>query len=87
VPAAPVLKPEDVVKNEQFISRDMFIEVEHPTLGKIKVLNFPMKFSESPGKVYGPAPALGQHNEEILTKILRYKPEEVEQLRKEGVIT
>ena len=87
VPVAPVLKPEDVVKNEQFIARDMFVEVEHPTLGKIRVVNFPVKFSESPGRVYGPAPALGQHNEEILTKLLHYKPEEIEQLRKEGVIT
>jgi len=87
VPAAPVLKPEQVVKNEQLVAREMFVEVEHPTLGKIKVVNFPVKFSETPGKVESAAPMLGQHNAEILTKLLNYKPEEIEDLKKGGVIT
>ncbi len=87
VPVAPVLRIEQVVENEHFKARDMFVEVEHPTLGKIKVPNFPVKFSETPGRVWGPAPMLGQHNEEILTKLLHYTPEEIEALRKEGVIT
>ncbi len=34
-----------------------------------------------------PAPLLGQHNEEILTQILGYSKEQVEELKKEGVIT
>ena len=87
VPAAPVLRPEEVVNNEQFVAREMFVEVETPTLGKFKVPNFPVKLSETPGKVYGPSPALGQHNEEVLTQLLHYSKEDVETLRKEGVIS
>jgi len=87
VPVAPVLRIEQVVENEHLKARNMFVEVEHPTLGKIKVPNFPVKFSETPGRVWGPAPMLGQHNEEILTKLLHYTPEQIEALRKEGVIT
>lgn len=87
IPVAPVLRIEQVVENEQLLAREMFVEVEHPKLGKVKVTNFPVKFSETPGKVQGPAPLLGQHNEEILTTLLHYTPEEIENLRKEGVIT
>lgn len=87
VPVAPVLRIEEVVENEHFKAREMFVEVEHPTLGRIKVTNFPVKFSETTERVSGPAPLLGQHNEEVLTQLLNYKSKEVEELRKEGVIT
>jgi len=87
VPAAPVLRMEQVVQNEQLVARDMFVEIEHPTLGKIKVVNFPVKFSETPGKIESAAPTLGQHNAEILTALLNYKPEEIEDLKKGGIIT
>ena len=50
------------------------------------MLNFPVKFSETPGEVHSPAPLLGQHNREILVNYLGYTEEEVEQLEKEGVI-
>jgi len=64
----------------------MFVEVEHPKMGKIKVMNFPVKLSETPGQVVSPAPLLGQHNKEILMNYLGYTEEEVAQLLKEGVI-
>lgn len=87
VPAAPVLRPEQVVTNEQYMAREMFVDVEYPTLGKFKMPNFPVKFSESPGEVYSPAPGLGQHNKEILMSMLGHSEEQVEQLKKEGVIS
>lgn len=87
VPAAPVLRPEEVVNNEHFEAREMFVEVENPNLGKFKVPNFPVKFSETPGKIYGVSPALGQHNLEVLTQLLHYSKEDVDTLRKEGVIS
>ena len=87
VPAAPVLRPEQVVTNEQYMAREMFVDVEYPTLGKFKMPNFPVKFSESPGEVYSPAPGLGQHNKEILMSMLGHSEEQVEQLKKEGVVS
>ena len=87
VPAAPVLRPEQVVTNEQYMAREMFVDVEYPTLGKFKMPNFPVKFSESPGEVYSPAPGLGQHNKEILMSMVGHSEEQVEQLKKEGVVS
>ena len=41
------------------------------------------KLSESPGRVQGPAPLLGEHNREILTTLLGYSDEEVDKLYEE----
>ena len=86
LPVAPILYASEAVKDPHILSRDMFVEVEHPKMGKIKVMNFPVKLSETPGQVVSPAPLLGQHNKEILMNYLGYTEEEVAQLLKEGVI-
>jgi len=52
----------------------------------VKTTGFPIKFSETPGKVDGPDPMLGQHTEEILSTLLGYSDEEIEGLRREGVV-
>jgi CoA:oxalate CoA-transferase len=86
LPVAPVLYASETVKDPQFIARNMLVEVDHPKLGRIKVMNFPVKFSETPGEVRTAAPLLGQHNREILKNYLGYSDEEIMQLLKEGVI-
>lgn len=85
VPVAPILHLDEVVKNPHILARGMFVEVEHPKAGKVKVANFPVKFSESPTEVREPAPLLGQHNIEILSGLLGYSKEEIIKLEKEGV--
>jgi len=86
IPVAPVLAMDKVVTNPQVLARDMIVEVEHPQAGRIKVLGFPIKFSETPGKVEKPPALLGQHNEEILSTLLGYTKEQIAELRKEKVI-
>lgn len=53
----------------------------------MRLPDFPIKFSKTPGEVSTPAPTPGQHNEEILSTYLGYSKEEIEALRKDGVIT
>jgi crotonobetainyl-CoA:carnitine CoA-transferase CaiB-like acyl-CoA transferase len=55
-------------------------------MGKIKVVNFPVKLSETPGEIVSAAPLLGQNNKEILMDYLGYTEEQVDQLTKAGVI-
>jgi len=86
LPIAPIYYASEATSDPHVIARDMFVELEHPTLGKIKVVNFPVKLSETPGEVVSVAPLLGQHNKEILMKYLDYTEEEVDQLTKAGVI-
>ena len=63
------------------------MEMEHPKAGKIKLINFPVKFSETKAQVKTPAPLLGQHNKEILTEILGYSEEKIKELVSKGIIS
>ena len=58
--------------------------VEDPVLGKIKSWN-PIKMHSTPGSVEHSAPTLGQHNEEILSK-LGYSEETIRNMAENGVI-
>ena len=86
VPVGKVHNIEEVFENEQAKAREMFVNVDHPTLGEIIQPGFPIKFSETPGDNTAPAPLLGQHNAEVYGKLLGLTEEEVDSLRREGVI-
>jgi len=61
-------------------ARNMFIEMEHPVAGTVKVTNNAIKMSATPSTLRLPSPLLGQHNEEILTS-LGYTNEEIERMK------
>lgn len=86
IPVAPVYQVDEVVKDPHLIARGMFVEVEHPKAGKVKVPNFPVKLSETPGVIVSAAPLLGQHNREILMGVLGYTEERIKELEMAGVI-
>jgi len=86
LPVAPVYYASEATKDPHVLSRNMFTEVVHPKAGKIKVVNFPVKLSETPGQVVSAAPLLGQNNKEVLINYLGYTEADIEQLTKEGVI-
>ncbi len=86
VPVAPVYNLDDVVKDEHLIERNMFTTVEHMNAGPVKVVNFPIKFSKTPGQVKTAAPVIGQHNKEILGSILGYDEEKIAALKKANAI-
>jgi len=87
MPVAEIYSVKELVNDPHLIERGMFTEVEHPKAGTIKVTNFPVKFSETPGEIQTATPLLGQHNEEILSKILGYTEEQIQNLEKAGVIS
>ena len=86
VPVAPVLDLDQVKANEHSKAREMFVKVDHPTLGEVSLPGFPIKFSETKGDMTMPAPLLGQHNEEVYSELLGISKERLEELRKEGVV-
>ena len=86
VPVAPVYNVDDVVKDEHLIERNMFTKVQHKKAGEVKVVNFPVKFSETPAYVKEAAPVIGQHNEEILVNLLGYDAEKIMALKKANAI-
>ncbi len=86
VPVAPVYNVDDVVRDPHLNSRDMFVEVDHRAAGKVKVVNFPVKFSETPCEVREAAPVLGQHDEDLLRNILGYDESKIDELKKANAI-
>ena len=83
-------KSKEVFEAEQTIARKMVVEMEHPIVGKIKLINSPVKLASVPVDEYSsaaPAPVLGQHTDEVLRDTLGYTAQEVQQLKNEGVIT
>ena len=85
VPCGPVHDMVQALSDPQTIAREMVVEVIHPTLGPVKTLGLPVKFSETPGKVRAAAPLYGQHTREILTKY-GFSTEEIDALSNEGAI-
>ncbi len=85
VPCGPVHSVEAVFQDPQILAQRMFLDVAHPGHGIVRMLGFPMKLSATPCMVRRPAPALGQHSDEILAE-LDFPPAERDSLRQEGVI-
>lgn len=69
LPAGPVLTVPQMHADPQARARDMIVQTDHPVAGPVQALGLPVKFSETPGKVQGAAPLLGQHSRIILEEI------------------
>jgi formyl-CoA transferase len=86
VPCAPVQTIDQVFQAPQVLQRDMLIEVEHPTAGKVRMAGIPVKFSVTPASVRMPPPLLGEHNDAILRTWLDMSAASIDELKKEKVI-
>jgi crotonobetainyl-CoA:carnitine CoA-transferase CaiB-like acyl-CoA transferase len=86
VPCAPVQTIDQVFAAPQVLHRNMLVEVEHPTAGKVKLAGIPVKFSVTPASVRLPPPLLGEHNDDVLSSWLGMKTEEIHRLKEKGVI-
>jgi formyl-CoA transferase len=86
VPCAPVQTIDQVFQAPQILQRDMLIQVDHPTAGKIRMAGIPVKFSVTPATVRRPPPLLGEHNDKILKNWLGMSAASIDELKKEKVI-
>jgi CoA:oxalate CoA-transferase len=86
IPAGTVMSMQELLEDEHVKVRELAPEVEHPVIGKFRTIGIPMKFNKTPGDVtMRPAPALGEHSEEILKEI-GYPEEKIAGLMSLGVI-
>jgi crotonobetainyl-CoA:carnitine CoA-transferase CaiB-like acyl-CoA transferase len=85
VPHAPILGVTNALSQPQAAHREMVVEVEHPTLGAIPIVNRPIKFDEAQPRPEAP-PVLGQHTDAILADVLGLSPEQIAALRASGAI-
>ena len=85
VPCGPINELSDVFADPQVTSRNMLLEIPHPTLGKIKQAGIPIKFSGGQDSIDRHPPLLGEHTGEVLLK-LGYSEDDLARLRQEEVI-
>jgi crotonobetainyl-CoA:carnitine CoA-transferase CaiB-like acyl-CoA transferase len=87
VPHAPILGVTAALAQPQSVAREMVVEVDHQTLGKIPIVSRSIKF---PGEQQPPPeapPVLGQHSNEVLREILGLSDERISELRAGKVVS
>lgn len=86
VPCGSVRDLAELFADPQVAARHMVADVNHATLGRLRVLGTPLKLSETPVSIRSAPPTLGQHTADVLVNDLRLTPADVEGLRTQGVI-
>ena len=69
VPAAPINTLDEVFADPQVKTYGFPIEVEHPKMGKMKLIGNAVDMSRTPPSIDRPPPVLGEHTEEILADL------------------
>ena len=83
IPAGPIYNVRQITEDKHIaIEREMFVEIEHPVIGKMKVNGNPIKLMDNMPEISKPAPTLGQHNEEIFCGLLKHSEEQIKEWRK-----
>ncbi len=86
IAAAPVFTAEDIVNDPHIKSRNMLVEITTDSGEAALAAGNPIKMAGVRDRTDTPLPSLGEHTNEILASELRMPLEEIEELRKEGVI-
>ena len=85
VPSGPIYNVKDMFRDEHFIKRGLFEQVE--INGKpLKIPAILPRLARTPGGTRWPGPELGSHNKEILGDLLGLSDSEITSLNEEGVI-
>ncbi|CAH1788937.1 unnamed protein product, partial [Owenia fusiformis] len=85
-PYGPINNIEQVFNDPQVQHCDLIQEMEHSTVGNIKIPGPAVKYSESKTVLQGAPPTLGQHTSEVLTNMLGYSTEQLERLYNNGTV-
>ena len=86
VPAAPVNNMAEMVADPQVQAREMFVEHDDPTYGRLMLTGTPLKMSRTPGRVRSLAPRPGEHNEDIFVGLLGHSREDLARWQADGVV-
>jgi formyl-CoA transferase len=86
IPVGPILSMKEIAEDESLKKTGTIVEVDHPTRGKYLTVGNPIKMSDSISDVKR-SPLLGEHTDEVLTKVLGYSAKELAEIKASGAIT
>ncbi len=81
---SPVYDYADVANEPQVQENEYLTEMDHPAMGRVKTVGFPVQFSKTPASVRSAAPGFGAHTEEVLLETGGYSWEDITRLREQG---
>jgi crotonobetainyl-CoA:carnitine CoA-transferase CaiB-like acyl-CoA transferase len=87
VPCLPVNSVADFCADPHAAARGFFVDAEHPYLGRYRLAGAPYQFSEAGWALARPAPRVGEHSRDVLTRDLGYPDERVARMVADGVVT
>src|SRR3954463_9666016 len=86
IPVGPILSMKEIAEEPSLRKTGTVVEVDHPTRGKYLTVGNPIKMSDSISEVKR-SPLLGEHTDEILSKVLGFEKNEVAKIKASGAIT
>jgi formyl-CoA transferase len=86
VPCGLVKFAEELYDDPQVAANGLLVDVEHPTVGKLKMAGAPFEFRGTPLEIHRGPPSLSQHADEILSE-LGYTTIEAQEFRDRGIVT
>ena len=66
MPCGPVLTRNQMIRHPHIAALELLEEYDHPQAGRLRQARNAARFSGTPAGIRRPAPALGEHTEEVL---------------------
>jgi crotonobetainyl-CoA:carnitine CoA-transferase CaiB-like acyl-CoA transferase len=85
VPCGPIYSVDQVFADPQVVHLQAAVGVDHPRLGKFRILNQAARLSRTPAAVVSSTPDVGQHTDEVLAE-LGYSAPEIAALHAKGIV-
>jgi crotonobetainyl-CoA:carnitine CoA-transferase CaiB-like acyl-CoA transferase len=79
-PAMAVLPPDAVFDSDPAQANGMFVEVQQPGIGRVRMPGIPFRLSEGGAARFRPAPRQGEHGDEVLREA-GFSADEIQRLR------
>jgi crotonobetainyl-CoA:carnitine CoA-transferase CaiB-like acyl-CoA transferase len=85
VPAAPILDMKEVFEDPQIKHLGMVVEMTHPKMGKVRLVDSPIRMSATPPQMRMAPPTIGEHTQHVLQE-LGYDERAIDELKAAGAI-
>ena len=86
IPCGPVNKLGQTLTDAQVQHRNMVVDLHHPNGSSTKGPGNPIKLSRTNEESFSPAPVLGQDSEEVFSTLLDMSADQIDDLRKRGIV-
>jgi len=86
ISCGPINEMPDIEDDPQLQARGMFVTLNHPETGTVRIVGSPLHLSETPVTYRNAPPLPGEHSEEILTQFLNISKDEIKNLKIKSII-